>query len=103
MNLMTADLKKQFPMIGATEGMDPTTVKIVAKYFDPTSGATWYAVEFDGVDQFFGWSEIFPGCGEYGYFSLQELQSAKGPLGLGIERDLYFENKTMACIKGIDF
>lgn len=97
MKLMTSDLRKKFPVIGATEGVDPGSVRVMAKYFDPTGSATWYAVEFDGKDQFFGWAELFPGCGEYGYFSLQELQSVRGPLGLGIERDLYFD-KTMADI-----
>jgi len=28
---------------------------------------------------------------EWGYFSLQELESYKGQLGLGIERDLYWD------------
>jgi hypothetical protein len=28
---------------------------------------------------------------EWGYFVLSELESARGPLGLPIERDLYFE------------
>ena len=42
---------------------------------------------------FFGWAEIVPGGGEWGYFSLDELQSYKGPFGLGIERDLYWKEK----------
>jgi len=32
---------------------------------------------------------------ELGYFSLKELKEALGPLGLPIERDLYFEAKTL--------
>jgi hypothetical protein len=31
---------------------------------------------------------------ELGYFSLSELKSVKGPLGLPIERDLHYESKT---------
>jgi hypothetical protein len=33
-------------------------------------------------------------CGlerEYGYFNLEELQGLRGPLGLPLERDRYFE------------
>jgi len=30
-----------------------------------------------------------------GYFSLSELQSVKGPLGLPIERDLHFEPRSL--------
>jgi len=32
---------------------------------------------------------------ELGYFSLSELESVKGPLGLPIERDLFFEPQTL--------
>ena len=30
-------------------------------------------------------------CKELGYFNLSELESVRGPMGLPIERDLYFE------------
>jgi hypothetical protein len=33
---------------------------------------------------------------EWGYFVLSELQAAKGPLGLPIERDLYFKPTPMS-------
>ena len=33
------------------------------------------------------------GSPEVGSFSLEELEAFKGPFGLGIERDLYFEGK----------
>ena len=36
---------------------------------------------------------------ELGYFSLCELEEAKGPLGLPIERDLYFKPKTLKELK----
>ena len=52
-----------------------------------------YASEFDGEDILIGLViglEI-----ELGYFSLAELKSVKGPLGLPIERDLHFESKTL--------
>lgn len=32
---------------------------------------------------------------ELGHFSLSELEEAKGALGLPIERDLYYEPKTL--------
>ena len=52
--------------------------------------------EFDGEDTFFGLA-----CGlekELGYFSLSELESVRGPMGLEIEPDLYWEPKTLAEI-----
>ena len=67
------------------------------KFFTPDGSWTWYASEFDGEDTFFGLvagQEI-----ELGYFSLSELQEARGPLGLPIERDLYFEPKSLEKLK----
>jgi hypothetical protein len=32
---------------------------------------------------------------ELGYFSLKELNEARGPLGLPIERDLHFKPKSL--------
>lgn len=63
------------------------------KYFSPDSGWTWYASEFDGDDLFFGLVAGFEV--ELGYFSLSELTSVKGSLGLPIERDLYFQPTTL--------
>ena len=45
-------------------------------------------MEFDGEDLFFGLVE--GQCREFGYFSLSDLQSYSSPIGLKIERDLYF-------------
>ena len=36
---------------------------------------------------------------ELGYFSLKELEEARGPRGLPIERDLYFQPKTLKELK----
>jgi len=78
---------------GGTDGLDP--VPIVVKYFDPTGSWSWYATEGEkvgpGKDDWvlFGLVDGFEK--ELGSFSLKELAGVKGPLGLGIERDLYFE------------
>ena len=56
-----------------------------------------YATEFDGEDTFFGL--VVGQETELGYFSLSEMQSIRGPGGLGIERDLYWTPKTLAQIK----
>jgi hypothetical protein len=63
------------------------------KFFTPDSNWTWYASEFDGEDIFFGLVVGFEA--ELGNFSLQELQTVRGPLGLPIERDLHYEPKTL--------
>jgi len=59
------------------------------KFFTPDSSWIWHVVEFDGVDTCFGL--VIGHVEEVGYFSLSELESVRGPLGLPIERGLYFE------------
>jgi hypothetical protein len=34
-------------------------------------------------------------CRELGYFVLSELEEVRGPMGLPIERDLYWKPKTL--------
>ncbi len=84
---MTADLRTQLPQLYSQEEVDDP--KAIAKYFTPDSNWTWYATEFDGKDTFFGLVDGFEK--ELGYFSLAELESVRGPFGLGVERDLWFE------------
>lgn len=54
---------------------------------------TWLVTEYDGDDTFFGYviSGLGADCDEFGYFSRAELEALRfPPLGLPIERDLYF-------------
>ena len=86
MKLLTKELLEMFEKTGHQEGKE---AKIIAKFFDPTGSWTWYATEYDPEEKmFFGLVKGFED--ELGYFSLEELESVKGPFGLGIERDLYY-------------
>jgi len=89
--LLTKELREQLPELYATESTPMAEKLAVAKFFTPDSNWTWYAVEFDHKDNdtFFGYVQGFEN--EFGYFSLSELQEARGPLGLPIERDLSFK------------
>jgi len=101
MELLTKELQKKFPKLYATNKIPAGEKVVIAKFFDPTGSWTWYAVEFDGKDRFFGLVDGFEL--EWGYFSLSELRSVKGPLGLGIERDRYFgfpKIKDVPALKG---
>jgi hypothetical protein len=103
MKLMTKELEKNFAKTGSQEKVkDPI---VVAKFFNPTGAGTWYATEYDPKDKiFFGYASIFGDHNdEWGYFSLEELQSFRGRFGLGIERDLYFDSKPISevCPKAI--
>jgi|SRR5271157_5335733 len=93
MKLLTKELEQRFAKVGSQENVkDPL---IIAKFFNPAGAGTWYATEYNPEERiFFGYASIFGDWNdEWGYFSLDELQSFKGKLGLGIERDLYFEEK----------
>jgi len=93
MQLMTKALEKRFAEVGSQEHVaDPI---IVAKFFNPAGAGTWYATEYDPEERiFFGYVSIFGDWNdEWGSFSLDELESFKGPLGIGIERDLFWTEK----------
>ena len=87
MKLLTADILKNLPKLYACENEKDPIVR--CKFFTPDASWTWYVLEFDCVDTFFGLVDGFER--ELGYFSLQELQSIRGSLGLPIERDRYFK------------
>ena len=90
MDLMPDDIRAKLLANGAAEA--ETDHIPVVKFFDPTGAATWLITEMmpDEPDILFGLCDLGMGCPELGYVSLSALQSVKGRLGLGIERDLYF-------------
>ena len=88
MQLLTKEIRDKFKKVRSQDGKEPGEHQCIVKFFDPTGSWTWYATEFDGQDTFFGLVDGFEL--EWGSFSLTELQSVKGRLGLGIERDMYF-------------
>lgn len=97
MKLLTKELRRRIPRLYATEhDADPT---VQAKFFTPDSNWTWYVLEFDGDVTFFGY--VVGLDNELGYFSLRELLSARGPFGLSIVRDLYFEPQPLSVVRAI--
>lgn len=93
MKLLTKGLLKAFEKQGDTSRQQASETKVIAKFFNPVGAGTWYAAEWipeEGI--FFGFVSLFNDYNdEMGYFSLQELEEYRGPLGLGIERDLHFK------------
>jgi len=65
------------------------------KFFCPWGAATWLISEIkehaNGEVEMFGLCDLGHGSPELGYVLLSELDSLKGPFGLTIERDLYFD------------
>jgi hypothetical protein len=92
MILITDDLRARLLANGAAD--TETDHLPVVKLFDPTGAATWLLTELDAdADTLFGLCDLGFGFPELGSVSLAELQSVKGRLGLGIERDLYFKGR----------
>ena len=89
MQLLTQAIRAKLPPLGSTDALPHDRLVALAKFFTPDSSWTWYALEFDGRDTFFGLVSGFEV--EMGYFSLSELESVRGPLGLPIERDRWFD------------
>ena len=93
MKLLTQELRSKLPPLYSQEDKGGKAVAQV-KFFTPDSSPwSWFATEYDGKDTFFGLVHGFEK--ELGYFSLSELESVNGPMGLPIERDLYFQPKTL--------
>lgn len=91
-------LKAQWRICGETE-VSEAHLKVWVKIFDPCGGSTWYICEQNPAhpDELYGLCCIHEP--EWGYVSLAELQGVKGPLGIGLERDLYFEPITIKEFK----
>ena len=87
MPLLTAAIREQLPGLRSQEHKGHEALAYT-KFFTPDASWNWYATEFDGQDTFFGL--VVGHVAELGYFSLSELESLRGPLGLPVERDLYF-------------
>jgi hypothetical protein len=89
-------LFNDYPLYSQEHESDPL---IIAKLFDPCGSASWFLLEYDPVEKIaFGWVQGLVED-ELGYTSLTEMESIKGPLGIGIEQDLYFQQKRLSCLK----
>lgn len=95
MKLMTNEIRKRLPALYSAEH-DPDPV-VQVKFFTPWTSWTWYAIEFDGEDLFFGLVDGLET--ELGYFTLSELESIRGPAGLRIERDRYFRPVPLSDVR----
>ena len=96
MELLTKEVRGKLPPLYSQEEVEDPMV--ICKFFYPDFSWTWYAIEFDGTDQFYG---LVDGDEkELGYFSLTELMSNRGKLGLPVERDRYFTPCRLSEVMG---
>ena len=97
--VMTEGLRKQIPDLYGQDGAGDKAV-VYARYFSLSSMGEWYAMEFDGVDTFYGLVNLWEP--EFGYFSLSEMErmTIKELAGIpAIERDITFKKTPLKTIQ----
>ena len=95
MKLLTKELEKKLVEEAKKENKDLYKAVAHVKFFDPVGSWTWFASEYDpNTKMFYGLVDGHEK--ELGYFSLKELEELELPMGLKIERDLYFESTLLS-------
>ncbi len=79
-----------------TEGGDPLCR---VKLFTPDSNWTWYIIELSKDDASTCYGYVQGLEDELGYFSLEEIKSIRGSLGLPVERDRLFMPTRLSKIR----
>lgn len=96
MGLLTDEDLKKIPSLYATENETDPVAHV--KFFTPDGSWSWYVLEYDSDEKLcFGYVDWFEG--ELGYFSLEELASVRGGLGLSLERDSSFSPMRLSEVK----
>jgi len=101
MKLLTKEIRKKLPPLYAQEDKGGKAI-VHLRLFTPDSGWTWYITEGSPITDDSGKEVDFHFFGlvdghdkELGYAALSELESVRGPMGLPIERDLWWKPKTL--------
>lgn len=104
MKLLTKEMRRNLPPLYSQESKGGQAI-VYLKLFTPDSSFTWYITEGSPVTDDSGKEVDFHFFGlvdgqfrELGYVALSDLESVRGPMGLPVERDLWWEPKTLAEI-----
>ena len=90
--LIPDDLRTQLLANGAAE-VEGDPIPLL-KLFNPVGAGCWLITEMDADgDRLFGLCDLDMGFPELGYVSLSEITGVRLPLGLSIERDLFFHGR----------
>ena len=96
--LLTQEIRDTLPPLYNNEKHPEKESVAIAKFFSPYSQWTWYVVEFDGEDTFWGLVDGFEM--EYGYFSYSELEAVTVFGGVpAIERDCHWSPRPVKEIE----
>lgn len=69
------------------------------KLFTPDAQWTWYIIEISKEDKSTCYGYVIGFENELGYFSLKELETVEGNLGLRVERDISFKPTALEIIR----
>ena len=101
MKLLPCKIRERLPSLGGQDGKGGNPLAY-AKCVCPSSSWTWYITEGspvrdknNDVVDYILFGLVDGQFKEMGYFRLSELESVNGPMGLPIERDLYWEPKRL--------
>ena len=101
MKLLPQEIRKKLPPLYSQDGKGGKAV-VHLKLFTPDSNWSWLITEGSpitndqGVETDFEFFGLVEGhCKELGYVMLSELETVRGPMGLPIERDLWWKPKTL--------
>jgi hypothetical protein len=96
--LVTQEIRDTLPPLYNSEKHPEKEAIAMVKFFSPYSQWTWYAIEFDGEDTFWGLVDGFEM--EYGYFSYSELEAVSVFGGVpAVERDCYWSPRPVKEIE----
>ena len=97
MTLIPQSLLHTIPDLYETEEIPDPICHI--KLFLPGTEWTWYITEISRQDYNLCFGYVIGLESEQGYFSLDELRSIRGSLGLRVERDESFQSTPLSKIK----
>jgi hypothetical protein len=102
MLMLTKEIQKRLPKIGATDDKPAAERKVIVKFFSIASQHRYYVLEGrkldDGDWELFGYTTVGDE-GEYGYSLLSELMSARWKGIPAIERDMHYGDHTLQEVK----
>ncbi len=78
MELLTDELRQALPPLGSDLDKPLREMTVRARFFDPCAGWSWYPIEFDGTDIFFG-IVASSNLAFAGQFTLRELEALSDP------------------------
>lgn len=92
MKMFTKAIEKAFAKQGDTSQLEAKDIYIIAKFFNPVGGGTWYLYEKEDDDIYWCFANLGDvQMAECGTISMNEILAFRGQFGMKIERDMHFD------------